>query len=159
MLRKDDHEAERSIRNAPYVFGVRAAATAIATGNTTILKSSEMTPRCYWALGRAFHDAGVPAGVVNVVSCRRTDAPLVVNALIEHPAVKKINFTGSASTGRKIAQQCGFNLKPTLLELGGKNSAIILPDADLKKAARGCLIGAFANVRRKNLLGIYANTK
>jgi acyl-CoA reductase-like NAD-dependent aldehyde dehydrogenase len=108
-----------------------------------------MTPRCYWALGKVFHDAGVPAGVVNVVCCRAGDAPSIVNAMIEHPAVKKINFTGSASTGRKVAQQCGLHLKPSLLELGGKNSAIILPDADLQTATRECLIGAFANVRRK----------
>jgi acyl-CoA reductase-like NAD-dependent aldehyde dehydrogenase len=128
------------------VFGVRAAATAIATGNTTILKSSEMTPRCYWALGKVFHDAGVPAGVVNVVSCRPSDAPAVVNAMIEHPAVKKVNFTGSANTGRKVARHCGQNLKPILLELGGKNSAIILPDADLPKAAQEVIAGAFANV-------------
>ena len=134
------------------MFGVRAAATAIATGNTAILKSSEMTPRCYWALGRVFHDAGVPAGVVNVVCCQRIDAPSIVNAMIEHPAVKKINFTGSASVGRKVAQHCGLHLKPTLLELGGKNSAIILPDADLQKAAQDCLIGAFANVGCKNCL-------
>jgi len=131
--------------NAPYVFGVRAAATAIATGNTAILKSSEMTPRCYWALGRVFHDSGVPAGVVNVVCCRRDDAASIVNAMIEHPAVKKVNFTGSANVGRKISQHCGLHLKPTLMELGGKNSAIILPDADLQKAAQWCLIGAFAN--------------
>ena len=133
-------------RNAPYVFGVRAAATAIATGNTTILKGSELSPRCYWALGRVFHDAGVPAGVVNVVCCRRTDARAVVYAMIEHPAIKKVNFTGSDGVGRKFAQHCSLHLKPTLMELGGKNSAIILPDADLQKAAQDCLIAAFANV-------------
>lgn len=94
-----------------------------------------MTPRCYWALGRVFHDAGAPPGVVNVVSCRRADAASIVNAMIEHPAVKKINFTGSAGVGRKIAQHCSLHLKPTLLELGGKNSTIILPDTDLQKAA------------------------
>jgi acyl-CoA reductase-like NAD-dependent aldehyde dehydrogenase len=137
-------------RNAPYVFGVRAAATAIATGNTVVLKSSENTPRCYWALGKVFHDAKIPAGVVNVVCCRREDAPAIVNTLIEHPAIKKVNFTGSASVGRKLAQHCGLHLKPTLLELGGKNGAIILPDADLQKAAQLCLIGAFANVSCEN---------
>lgn len=134
------------------MFGVRAAATAIATGNTAILKSSELSPRCYWGLGKVFHDAGVPAGVVNVICCQRSDAASVVNAMIEHPAVKKVNFTGSASVGRKIAQNCGTHLKPTLMELGGKNNAIILPDADLQKAAQHCLIGAFANVSRKNSL-------
>ena len=105
-----------------------------------------MSPRSFWALGKVFHDAGVPAGVVNVVSCRRTDAASIVNAMIDHPAIKKVNFTGSAIVGREIAQRCGLHLKPTLMELGGKNCAIVLPDADLKKAAQACLIAAFVNV-------------
>ncbi|GJN78568.1 hypothetical protein PLIIFM63780_002062 [Purpureocillium lilacinum] len=131
--------------NAPYVFGVRAAATAIATGNTTVLKSSEHTPRSYWALGKVFHDAGVPPGVVNVISCQPTAAAELARVMVEHPAVRKVNFTGSASVGRKVACLCSQNLKPVLLELGGKNSAIILPDADLQKAAQACIMGGFAN--------------
>ena len=133
-------------RNAPYVFGIRAAATAIATGNTTILKASELTPRCYWAIAKAFSDAGLPHGVLNVIYCRPSDAPEVVNAMIEHPAIRKVNFTGSTNTGRKIARACGQNLKPCLMELGGKNSAIILPDADLEEAAKACIAGSFLNV-------------
>ena len=136
-----------SDRNAPYVFGIRAAATAIATGNTTILKGSELTPRCFWALGQAFSDAGLPAGVLNIIFSNPSQAPEVVNAMIEHPAVKKVNFTGSANTGRKVARACGQNLKPCLMELGGKNSAIILPDANLEKAAKACIAGSFLNVR------------
>lgn len=129
------------------MFGARSIATAVATGNTTVIKSSEMTPRCYWALGKIFHDAGIPAGVVNVISCRPSDAADVAKAMVEHPAIKKINFTGSATTGRKVARLCSDNLKPVLLELGGKNSAIVLPDADLEKAAKACIMGGFANVR------------
>jgi acyl-CoA reductase-like NAD-dependent aldehyde dehydrogenase len=129
------------------VFGVRSAATAIATGNTAILKGSELTPRCYWALGKAFHDAGLPAGVLNVLSCPASNAEEIVNTMIEHPAVKHINFTGSASVGRKVARMCGQNLKPCLMELGGKNSAIVLEDADLQKAVGACVAGAFINVR------------
>ncbi|KAK5991480.1 Vanillin dehydrogenase [Cladobotryum mycophilum] len=131
--------------NAPYVFGVRSAATAIATGNTTVLKASEMTPGCYWALGKIFHDAGVPPGVVNIISCPPSAAAELAQVMVEHPAVKKINFTGSTAVGRKIARLCSDNLKPVLLELGGKNSAIVLPDADLEKAAKACLSGGFAN--------------
>ncbi|KAF2816481.1 aldehyde dehydrogenase family protein [Mytilinidion resinicola] len=131
--------------NAPYVFGIRAAATAIATGNTTILKASELTPRCYWAIGKAFSEAGLPPGVLNILTCPPFDAPNIVNAMIAHPAVKKINFTGSASTGRKVARACGENLKPCLMELGGKNSAIILPDANLNKAVTECIAGSFLN--------------
>lgn len=134
-------------RNAPFVFGVRSAATAIATGNTAILKASEMTPRCYWAIGKAFHDAGLPAGVLNVISCSAARAAEVVGVIIEHPAVRKINFTGSAAVGRKVARVCGENLKPCVMELGGKNSTIVLEDADLEKAAEACLAGAFLNVR------------
>jgi acyl-CoA reductase-like NAD-dependent aldehyde dehydrogenase len=137
-------------RNAPYVFGVRSAATAIATGNTTVIKSSELTPRCYFALAKAFKEAGLPDGVFNLVSCKAQDAPLIVNTMIEHPAVRKVNFTGSAATGRKIAKTCGENLKPCLMELGGKNSAIVFADADLEKAARECLAGAFLNVSLLN---------
>ncbi|RAH65571.1 aldehyde dehydrogenase [Aspergillus aculeatinus CBS 121060] len=131
--------------NAPYVFGVRAAACALAAGNTTILKSSEATPCSYWALARAFVDAGVPAGCFNLISCRPQDAPAVVNAMVEHPAVRKINFTGSTAVGRKLAAVCGQNLKPCLMELGGKNSAIVRADANIETAVKGVLAGAYLN--------------
>ncbi|KAJ5999987.1 hypothetical protein N7481_000396 [Penicillium waksmanii] len=131
--------------NAPYVFGIRSAACALAAGNTTILKSSELTPRCYWAIGRAFEDAGLPAGCLNILHCQPSDAADVVNAMIEHPAVRKINFTGSTAVGRKIARSCGQNLKPCLMELGGKNSSIVCQDADLETAVQGVLAGAFLN--------------
>ncbi|KAJ5232818.1 hypothetical protein N7468_005774 [Penicillium chermesinum] len=133
------------LRNAPYVFGIRSAACALATGNTTVLKSSELTPRCYWAICRAFRAAGLPDGCLNLISCRPEDAAEVVNAMIEHPAVRKINFTGSTAVGRKIARSCGQNLKPCLMELGGKNSSIVCADADIQTALRGVLAGAFLN--------------
>lgn len=66
--------------------------------------------------------------------------------MIEHPAVRKINFTGSTNVGRKIARACGQNLKPCLMELGGKNSSIVCADADLQTAVQGVLAGAFLNV-------------
>ncbi|KAF4625122.1 hypothetical protein G7Y89_g13048 [Cudoniella acicularis] len=131
--------------NAPFVFGIRSAATALATGNTTILKASELTPRSYWAIGKAFHDAGLPAGVLNIISCRPMDAAEVTNVMIEHPAVKHINFTGSANVGRKVARACGQNLKPCLMELGGKNSTIVLGDANIEKAVGACIAGSFLN--------------
>jgi acyl-CoA reductase-like NAD-dependent aldehyde dehydrogenase len=129
------------------VFGIRSAATAIATGNTAILKGSELTPRCYWAVGKAFHEAGLPAGVLNILSCPPSKAEEIVNVMIEHPAVRHINFTGSAAVGRKVAKMCGQNLKPCLMELGGKNSAIVLKDADLQKAVGACIVGSFLSVR------------
>ncbi|KAA8567391.1 hypothetical protein EYC84_010410 [Monilinia fructicola] len=131
--------------NAPFALGMRAAATAIATGNTTVLKGSELTPKCYWALGKVFHDAGLPAGVLNIIYVKSADGAAVTNTIIRHPAVRKINFTGSTDVGSKIARTCGENLKPCLMELGGKNSAIVCADADLQKAATECIIGGLVN--------------
>lgn len=73
--------------------------------------------------------------------------------MIEHPAVRKVNFTGSTATGRKVAAFCGQNLKPCLMELGGKNCAIVCEDANLVSAAQAVLMGAFANVRNKQVVG------
>ncbi|KAJ3166128.1 hypothetical protein HDU88_003676 [Geranomyces variabilis] len=131
--------------NAPFPLGMRAIASALAAGNTTVLKSSDMSPRCFYVLAQAFHKAGLPDGCLNVISCRAEDAPLVVNAMIEHPAVAKVNFTGSTAVGRKIAATCGQNLKPCLMELGGKNSAIVCEDADIDVAVREVIAGSFLN--------------
>ena len=77
---------------------------------------------------------------------RTEDAAEITNTLIEHPGIKKINFTGSTAIGSIIAAVAGKNLKPCLMELGGKASAIVLPDANLKRAATSCALGAFLNV-------------
>ncbi|MCJ1388709.1 hypothetical protein MMC18_001558 [Xylographa bjoerkii] len=129
--------------NAPYILGFRAVAYALATGNTTILKAPEFSPRCFWAIGSVFKEAGLPDGCLNVLAHRPQDAAEITTLLIEHPAVKKINFTGSTHVGSIIAATAGKNLKPVLMELGGKASAIVLADADLKKAATQCALGAF----------------
>jgi len=131
--------------NAPFVFGIRSAANALASGNTTVLKVSELSPRCFWALAKAFEEAGLPPGCLNVLTCQPQDAPSVVNAIIEHPAIRKVNFTGSTSTGRKIATACAKNLKPSLMELGGKNSAIICADANIETAVKGVFLGFTLN--------------
>jgi acyl-CoA reductase-like NAD-dependent aldehyde dehydrogenase len=130
-------------RNAPYILGVRSILYALAAGNTCILKGSELSPRCFWAIGSVLTDAGLPAGALNVLYHRPEDAAKITATLIEHPAIKKINFTGSTAVGRIIAQLAGKNLKPVLMELGGKASAIVLDDADLKKAATQCALGSF----------------
>jgi acyl-CoA reductase-like NAD-dependent aldehyde dehydrogenase len=88
-------------------------------------------------------EAGLPAGALNVLFHRPEDAAQVTTALIEEPAIKKINFTGSTAVGRIIASTAGKNLKPVLLELGGKASAIVLDDANLQTAATQCALGAF----------------
>ena len=131
------------LRNAPLILGFRAVTYALAAGNTCVLKGSEMSPRCFWAIGSIFKAAGLPDGVINVIFHRTQDAPEVTSAILEHPFVKKINFTGSTATGRIIAAQAGKLLKPVLMELGGKAPAIVLKDANLEKAAEGCAVGAF----------------
>ncbi|PVH95814.1 aldehyde dehydrogenase [Periconia macrospinosa] len=129
--------------NAPYILGVRAILYALATGNTCILKGSELSPRCFWAIGSVLKEAGLPAGVLNVLYHRPEDAPAVTAALVENTAVKHVNFTGSTAVGRIIAQMAGKSLKPVIMELGGKASALVLDDADLKKAALQCALGSF----------------
>lgn len=129
--------------NAPYILGTRSILYALAAGNTCILKGSELSPRCFWAIGHCLTEAGLPPGALNVLYHKPEDAAKITTALIEHPLIKKINFTGSTAVGRIIASTAGKNLKPVLMELGGKASAIILDDADLKKAATQCALGAF----------------
>ncbi|CAO2649770.1 Nn.00g010620.m01.CDS01 [Neocucurbitaria sp. VM-36] len=129
--------------NAPYILGMRSILYPLAAGNTCILKGSEFCPRTWWAIGNVLMEAGLPAGALNVLFHRPEDAAQITTALIEHPAVKKINFTGSTAVGRIIASLAGKNLKPVLLELGGKASAIVLNDAELQNAATQCALGAF----------------
>lgn len=133
-------------RNGPYILGVRNAVLALAAGNTVILKGSEMAPRSFWAIGDVFRQASVPAGCLNVLYHRPQDAAQVTGALIAHPAIQKIGFTGSTIVGKIVASVAGQHAKPVILELGGKSSCIILDDADVKKAAMGCTLGSFLNV-------------
>lgn len=133
------------LRNAPYILGVRAVCYALAAGNTCVLKGSEVSPACFWAIGSIFTAAGLPPGCLNVIFHRPEDAPTITTAIIEHPFVKKVNFTGSTAIGKLIAAQCGQNLKPVLMELGGKAPAIVLKDANLQKAAQACAVGSFVH--------------
>jgi acyl-CoA reductase-like NAD-dependent aldehyde dehydrogenase len=98
-----------------------------------------------WAICSVFHEAGLPAGVLNMVVHEPSAAAKITSDLIAHPAVKKINFTGSTVVGRIIGRLAGEHLKPVLLELGGKAPAIVWEDADLDVAAKWCAIGAFFN--------------
>ncbi len=131
--------------NAPIILGVRAIAVPLACGNTVILKASELCPQTHALIVEAFQDAGFPAGVVNLVTNAPEDAAVVVGALIDHPAVKRINFTGSTHVGRIIARRAAEHLKPVLLELGGKAPLIVLEDADLDEAVKAAAFGAFMN--------------
>jgi acyl-CoA reductase-like NAD-dependent aldehyde dehydrogenase len=131
--------------NAPIILGTRALAMPLACGNTVILKASEMCPLLHRLIGQVFVDAGFPPGVVNVISNAPQDAAQVVERLIAHPAVRRINFTGSTKVGRIIAQQAAKHLKPVLLELGGKNPVVVLDDADLDAAVEAAAFSAFFN--------------
>lgn len=131
--------------NAPIILGVRAIAVPLACGNSVILKASETCPRTHALIIEAFAEAGFPEGVVNVVTNAPEDAGEVVGALIDAPAVKRINFTGSTHVGRIIAKRAAEHLKPCLLELGGKAPLLVLEDADLDEAVKAAAFGAFMN--------------
>jgi vanillin dehydrogenase len=131
--------------NAPVILGVRAIATPLACGNTVVLKGSEACPRTHRLIVQALHDAGVPAGVVNYVTNAPADAAAIVEAMVAHPAVRRVNFTGSTRVGKLMAMTCAKHLKPVVLELGGKAPLLVLDDADLDAAVNAAAFGAFAN--------------
>jgi acyl-CoA reductase-like NAD-dependent aldehyde dehydrogenase len=131
--------------NAPVILGTRAIATPLAFGNTVVLKGSEKCPRVHAAIAGAIADAGAPAGVVNFLTHAPEGAPEVVDALIAHPAVRRVNFTGSTAVGRIVAVKCAEHLKRCLLELGGKAPMLVLGDADLGEATAAAGFGAFMN--------------
>lgn len=131
--------------NAPVILGVRAIAMPLACGNTVVFKSSESCPAVHRLIGTVLQEAGMPAGVLNILSNDPADAAQIVGALIDHPLVRHINFTGSTRVGRMIAERAARHLKPALLELGGKAPLIVLDDADLDAAVNAAAFGAFMN--------------
>ena len=131
--------------NAPIILGVRAIATPLACGNAVVLKGSELCPVTHSLIIESLHQAGMPAGVVNYITNAPSDAQEIVRALIAHPAVRRVNFTGSTHVGRIIAQTCAEFLKPAVLELGGKAPLIVLEDADIEAAVAAAAFGSFAN--------------
>src|SRR4051794_32810732 len=131
--------------NAPVILGCRAIATPLACGNTVILKASERCPRTHGLIVEAFAAASFPEGVVNLVTNQPEEASEVVGRLIDHPAVRRINFTGSTAVGRIVAERAAHNLKPIILELGGKAPLLVLEDADLDEAVKAAAFGAFMN--------------
>ena len=131
--------------NAPIILGVRAVAMPLACGNTVILKASEVCPATHRLIGAVLTEAGLGDGVVNVITHEPKDAEAVAEALISHPAVKRVNFTGSTRVGKIIAALSAKYLKPVVLELGGKAPLIVLDDADIDAAVDATVFGAFAN--------------
>ncbi len=131
--------------NAPIILGVRAVAVPLACGNSVVLKASETCPRTHELIVEAFAASGLPEGTLSVVTNAPEDAADIVGALIDHPAVRRINFTGSTAVGRIIAKRAAEHLKPVLLELGGKAPFLVLEDADLDEAVKAAAFGAFMN--------------
>jgi alpha-ketoglutaric semialdehyde dehydrogenase len=119
---------------------------ALICGNTVVLKPAEDTPHTAQKFIEILNEAGVPPGVVNLIQGRGEE---VGAALVRHPAVQLVSFTGSAAVGREIASVCGKNLKRVSLEMGGKNAQIVMEDADLDLAVEGALWGAFGTTGQR----------
>ena len=128
--------------NFPLIMAAWKLAPALACGNTVVLKPAEQTPLTALRLAELCLEAGVPEGVVNVVS---GFGPEAGQALAQHPDVDKIAFTGSTEVGRKILHASEGNLKRVTLELGGKSPNIVFADANMRRASKGSMLGVFAN--------------
>lgn len=131
--------------NAPALLVGASVPAALVLGNTVVIKASEQTPLTHALVAACFADAGLPAGVVNLITNAPENASGVVEALIAHPSVRRVHFTGSTRIGRIIAEKAGSYLKRAVLELGGKAPCIILADADLDRAVSAAAFGSFAN--------------
>ena len=130
--------------NAALILSARAIAAPLVLGNTVVLKPSELSPYSGGLLwGEIFTEAGLPPGVLNIVTHAPGEAGPIGDELVESPHVRRLNFTGSTETGRKLAEAAGRNLKRIVLELGGYNPLIILADADLDYAVNASAFGAF----------------
>jgi len=130
--------------NVPYILATRSFALPIAYGNTAVLKPSEEAPITGGILlAEIFEEAGLPPGVLNVITTTRQDASDVGEVMIAHPAVRRVSFTGSTEVGRIIAEKSGRHLKRAVLELGGKDPLIILGDADVDYAVNAAAWGSF----------------
>ncbi|MGE7111331.1 aldehyde dehydrogenase family protein [Lysinibacillus sp. NPDC047702] len=132
--------------NFPVAIATWKSFPAIVAGNTFIWKPSNETPMMAYEMGKIFEEIGLPNGVANIVF---GSGPTVGTALIEHPNVKVISFTGSTTTGSKVAELGGKHLKKISLEMGGKNAVIVMDDADLQLATEGILWSAFGTAGQR----------
>ena len=130
--------------NAALILSLRSITAPLAFGNTVVLKPSEWSPVTGGTIwGEIFAEAGLPPGVLNIVTHAPGEAAGVADALVESPAVRRLNFTGSTATGRRLAEACGRQLKRIVLELGGSNPLLVLADADLDYAVDAAAFGSF----------------
>ncbi len=127
--------------NYPFFLSLSGAASALAAGNSVVLKPAPATTLVGLKLGDVFRKAGFPEGALNVIATEDSQAP----ALVEDQRIGKILFIGSVGTGKKVMVGAAKNLTPVLLELGGKDPAVVCRDADLDQAVRGIVWGAFVN--------------
>jgi len=136
--------------NAPLALASMRVSSCIAWGNTCILKPSEYTPLSMRRMVEIFHEAGLPPGVVNLVNGRGATTGA---ALVSHPGIDMVGFTGGTATGRAIMSQAGAALKPVALELGGKSANIIAESANIERALDGALAAIYSNNGQQCLAG------
>lgn len=132
--------------NFPFCIPVWKVAPALVAGNTCVLKPAELTPLCAIRMAEIFAEAGLPAGVVNVVFGAGEE---VGDELVQHPDVRAISFTGSTEIGCQIYASGARRMQKVQCEMGGKNPVIVLSDADLDLAVQSCLFGAFASTGQR----------
>jgi acyl-CoA reductase-like NAD-dependent aldehyde dehydrogenase len=126
--------------NFPLAIPAWKIAPALAHGNCVVFKPADLVPGCAWALADIISRSGIPAGVFNLVMGRGS---VIGDALVNHPGIDAISFTGSQGIGARIAQACAQSLKKMQLEMGGKNPQVVLDDADLQTAVELCVQSAF----------------
>lgn len=126
--------------NGPFILSLNPTVQALMAGNAVIVKPSEVTPFSGGLVQELFDEAGLPKGVLQVLQGDGETGAALVDG-----GVDKIHFTGSVRTGKKIGEACGRNLVPCVLELGGKDAALVCADADLDRAAKGVVFGSFMN--------------
>ncbi|UWU26085.1 aldehyde dehydrogenase family protein (plasmid) [Rhizobium sp. CB3060] len=130
--------------NFPLYLSLRGFVYGLALGNTAVLKPSEDSPLTGGLmLAKLFEDAGFPVGTINVVTCSRERVGEIGTQLVEDPRVARVSFTGSTAVGREIAKSCAAQFKRVILEMGGKNSIVVLDDADIDYAVDVAFFGSF----------------
>ena len=130
--------------NFPLAMGTRKIGPALAAGCTMVIKPAQLTPLSMLALAKIFEEAGLPAGVLNVVPT--TNASAITAALLDHPATRKVSFTGSTAVGRKLNEHAGRRLLRSSMELGGDNPFLVFEDADLDAAIEGAMLAKMRNI-------------
>ena len=129
--------------NGAGVLAARAIAYPLVCGNTVVFRASEGSPRSHQLIAEILHEAGLPSGALNFLTNAPEDSEALVESMIAHRAVRRVNFTGSTAVGRIIGEKSGRHLKPALLELGGKAPQVVLDDADIGDAVNAAIFGTY----------------